>query len=363
MSGAPPPPNYAGSPPSPPQGVYYPPPPEKSQQQYPPPPGHEQSSQSTPSLGQQQQQQYPPPPTSQQQYFPPPPPPPVQPQQPPQQSPQQQQYPPPPANPHRVSLPPQQLAYDPARNGPPPMPLQIPQPSASNSVIDTIGTFNGGSYRIDHRDTNTVLTLELAHGCPIVARPGAMIAMSPSVTLKGEIKFSLKKVIAGGQLTQANYTGPGEVLLAPPALGDIVPIRLDGQQAWNIGRDSFLASTQGVEKDLKNQGLGKAMFSGEGLFVYKVTGQGVFFVTSLGAILQKNLGPGDSFIVDNHHLIAWNCKYNIERVASGGIISSVSAHEGLVCRFTGPGTIFFQTRSPKAFHTWLVNHGANNHGS
>jgi uncharacterized protein (AIM24 family) len=119
---------------------------------------------------------------------------------------------------------------------------------------------------------------------------GAMVAMAPSVTLKGQVKFSFKKLIAGGEMSQSTYTGPGELLLAPAALGDIVPIRLDGQQTWSVGRDAFLACTQGVNKDYKSQGLGKAMFSGEGLFVYKISGQGVLFVTSLGAIIQKNVG-------------------------------------------------------------------------
>jgi hypothetical protein len=33
-------------------------------------------------------------------------------------------------------------------------------------------------------------------------------------------------------------------------------------------------------------------------------------------------------------------------VASGGIISGLSSGEGLVCKFTGPGTVFMQTRNP-----------------
>lgn len=37
---------------------------------------------------------------------------------------------------------------------------------------DDVGTFNGGSYRISHRDTNSILTLQLAMGCPITAKPG-----------------------------------------------------------------------------------------------------------------------------------------------------------------------------------------------
>lgn len=49
--------------------------------------------------------------------------------------------------------------------------------------------------------------------------------------------------------------------------------------------------------------------------------------------------------MDNGHLIAWNCKYVMERVASGGIISGIASAEGLVCKFTGPGTVYMQTRN------------------
>ena len=37
---------------------------------------------------------------------------------------------------------------------------------------DDVGTFNGGSYRISHRDTNTILTIQLAIGCPLTVKPG-----------------------------------------------------------------------------------------------------------------------------------------------------------------------------------------------
>ena len=39
---------------------------------------------------------------------------------------------------------------------------------------DDVGTFNGGSYRISHRDSNTILTLQLAMGCPLSAKPGSL---------------------------------------------------------------------------------------------------------------------------------------------------------------------------------------------
>lgn len=61
------------------------------------------------------------------------------------------------------------------------------------------------------------------------------------------------------------------------------------------------------------------------------------------------LVKGEQYIVDNGHLVAWNTKYILERVASGGIVSGIASGEGLVCKFTGPGTVFMQTRNPVRF--------------
>ena len=159
----------------------------------------------------------------------------------------------------------------------------------AGATTDDVGTFNGGSYRISHRDSNTILTIQLAMGAPFNSKPGTMIAMSPTITLKGAVKFSVKKMIAGGDIGSSNYIGPGELLLAPSTLGDITSIRLSGDEMWNVGHDAYLASTQGVNKDYKRQGLTKAMFSGEGLFVYKITGTGLLWVASFGAIIRKDV--------------------------------------------------------------------------
>ena len=118
---------------------------------------------------------------------------------------------------------------------------------------------------------------------------GAMISMDPRVQLKGAVKFSMKKLVTGSEMSSSTYTGPGEVRLAPPNLGDISCIRLTGNEQWSVGKDAFLASTQGVLKEHKAQGFGKAMFSGEGLFIYRITGQGIMWITSLGAIIRKDV--------------------------------------------------------------------------
>ncbi|KAI1274090.1 tryptophan RNA-binding attenuator protein-like domain-containing protein [Xylaria sp. FL0933] len=273
----------------------------------------------------------------------------------PQEKPPQQQQ----QQPQQQPAPPQ-----PPSAGPTPAPnMSAGAPSAGHFVgasatMDDVGTFNGGSYRISHRDCNTIVTIQLAMGCPLTARPGVLIAMSPTITLKGEYKFSMKKLVASGEMGHSTFIGPGELLLAPSMLGDITTIRLSGEESWSVGKDAYVAHTQGVNRDYKRQGLGKAMFSGEGLWVHKISGVGLLWITSFGAIIRKDLVEGEKYIVDNGHLVAWNVKYVMERVASGGIMAGFASGEGLVCKFTGPGTVFLQTRNPRAFGAYMAGNAA-----
>jgi hypothetical protein len=161
--------------------------------------------------------------------------------------------------------------------------------TGASATVDDVGTFNGGSYRISHRDSNSIVTIQLAVGAPLEAKPGTMIAMSPTMTLKGAVKFSMKKFVTGGEMSVSTYTGPGELLLAPFSFGDITNIRLTGKEIWSASKDAFLACTTGVIKDYKAQSFSKAMFSGEGLFVCKFSGTGILWIQSLGAIIRKDV--------------------------------------------------------------------------
>ena len=114
--------------------------------------------------------------------------------------------------------------------------------------------------------------------------------MSTTMTLRGNITFGLKKLLIGAEMSMSEYTGPGELLLAPSVLGDIIVLRLNGDETgWKIGRDSYLASTAAVKKKYQAQSLAKGVFSGEGLFIYKMTGTGLLWVQSFGAVIKKDV--------------------------------------------------------------------------
>jgi uncharacterized protein (AIM24 family) len=155
------------------------------------------------------------------------------------------------------------------------------------------GSFPGGSYSITHRDTNAVLTLDIAQGTTIKAKPGAMIHMAGTIQLTGKINFSMKKMFTGGQMSESTYAGHGKVALAPTLFGDIVTLHIDPSSHWLMGKDAYLASTADVQKETKSQGFGKALFSGEDLFIYRLAGQGLIWLTSYGAVdrVDVSLAP------------------------------------------------------------------------
>jgi len=249
-------------------------------------------------------------------------------------------------------------------------PPQMPMPSAGPNVgsigsgagqlQNTLGAFEGAQFKIDHRDVNSLLGIMLQPGYQVVAQPGSMVSMDATVQLAGSFKFSWKKMLAGDQIAQATFTGPGEVVLAPHIWGDIHPLEIrPGQMNWTVSHHSFLAATSGVQRVYNSQGFGKGLFSGGGILVQNVQGQGMMWVQAFGAIYERHLPAGQQLVVDHGHLVAWSCQYTTELIkASGGFLSKLKTGEGFVCRFTGPGTILMQTRSPVKLEEWINEHCA-----
>lgn len=159
------------------------------------------------------------------------------------------------------------------------MPQQAPPPNHNDK-----GGFPGGNFSIAHRDTNAVLNIELQQGATVRSKSGAMIHMSGTIELSGKSKFSIGKLFTGGNMFESTYAGPGRVALGPTLFGDIITLHVDGRQSWTIGKDAFLACTSEVSKKRETQGIGKALFSGEDLFVFRIEGQGIMWLTSFGAV-------------------------------------------------------------------------------
>ncbi|MEP6569249.1 MAG: TIGR00266 family protein [Acidobacteriota bacterium] len=216
---------------------------------------------------------------------------------------------------------------------------------------DSRGQGVGYKYEVMHQPAFSLAVIQLQAEQSIQAEAGAMVSMSANIELQSQMKgglFGAIKRAAGGESafisTFTARGGPGEVTFAPGAPGDIAAIELNNQTFF-VQSSSYLAGDASLTVDTKWGGA-KSFFGGEGLFVLMVQGRGLLLVSSFGAIHRKTLQPGERYVVDTGHLVAWEgtTQYTLRKAAAGFFRSLVSG-EGIVAEFSGPGEILIQTRN------------------
>lgn len=216
-------------------------------------------------------------------------------------------------------------------------------------------------YEIKYKPSYAMLVVNLKQGESITAESGAMTYMSPKIevhTKKREKSFwgSLGLSLIGGQSFWVNdYTATTEEseagFVAAP-VGDIQKLEVAPGQGYVIQKSAYIASTQGVDLDVKWEGFSKGLF-GQGLFMIKATGSGQLFINTFGAIDTHSLKAGETLIVDNFHLVAFSetCNYKVTKF--GGLKETLLGGEGLVTQITGPGDVHIQTKNMKEFVDWI----------
>jgi uncharacterized protein (TIGR00266 family) len=188
---------------------------------------------------------------------------------------------------------------------------------------------------------------------------GSMVSMSPGITLQtrmeGGVLRSLTRSLLGQEsfflnVFQAPYEG-GLINLAPSLPGDMMVLEMRNESLL-VQSGSYVASSMGLDIDTKWGGP-RTFFASEGLFMLRARGSGLLVLSSYGAIHAVELDPGQQFVVDTGHLVAFteNMGFNVRTV--GGVRSTLLSGEGLVVDLTGPGRVFMQTRSIDAFLSWL----------
>jgi uncharacterized protein (TIGR00266 family) len=216
---------------------------------------------------------------------------------------------------------------------------------------DGRGSGRGYSYEILHQPSFSLAVVQLQANQSILAEAGAMVSMSANVELqsqmKGGLMGALKRAAGGESAFVSTFTargGPGEVTFAPGSPGDIAALELSNQTFF-VQSSSYLAGDASLTVDTRWGGA-KSFFGGEGLFVLQVYGMGLLLLSSFGAIHRKQLAPGERYVVDTGHLVAWEgtTQYTLRKAAAGFFRSLVSG-EGIVAEFMGPGEILIQTRN------------------
>jgi len=215
-------------------------------------------------------------------------------------------------------------------------------------------------YEIKYKPSYSMLVVNLSEGEKITAEAGTMTYMDSNIevhTRKREQSFlgSLGLAILGQSFFVNDYSaskGSGEAAFVSAPIGDIETLEVKQDQGYIIQKAAYIASTENVDLDVKWEGFTKGLF-GQGLFLIKVTGNGILFINTFGAIDKHILTTGQTLTVDNFHLVAFSdtCSYEVTKF--GGLKETLLGGEGLVTRITGLGEVYIQTKNLREFVEWL----------
>jgi uncharacterized protein (TIGR00266 family) len=215
-------------------------------------------------------------------------------------------------------------------------------------------------HEILYRPSYSLLTVRLDADEGLTAETGAMVSMSANIQLetamRGGFFGALKRSVMGGESFFVNtFTAagaPGEITLAPSLPGDVAHQRVENSTFY-LQSGAYICGSTSLEID-SGWGGARGFFGGPGLVLLKIRGSGDLFFSCYGALHPVTLGPGEEYIVDTGHLIAFEegVQYQIRK--AGGWKSAILGGEGLVCHCTGPGRLYLQSRSEEAFLGWLI---------
>ncbi|MCO8253655.1 TIGR00266 family protein [Haladaptatus sp. AB618] len=210
-------------------------------------------------------------------------------------------------------------------------------------------------YEITNQPAFAELVLTLEAGEEIRAESGALVSYSGTVELSpGTDETPEHASLGEGTPFSTTFAAdqPGTVRLAPPFPGDIFRYELRDESLY-VQSCSFLAAESGIDFE--------ATFSGEeafvkcaGDFLLELSGAGLAFLSSYGAVSVVSLDPGERYVVDTGHVVAFEGPVDFDVHNVDGLRSPGDGRGGLLSEFEGPGTIWLQSRSPVALLSWLL---------
>ncbi|MDX1695481.1 MAG: TIGR00266 family protein [Ketobacteraceae bacterium] len=211
----------------------------------------------------------------------------------------------------------------------------------------------GYHYKIQGKPDYAFLNVQIPTGKTLKVEASAMATMDANLVMKTRMRGGLGRLLTSESLFINEFTAEGdtaEIGIAPGSPGDIGHVYLQDEVIF-LQNSAFVAADNDVAVESKWQGLVKGFFSGEALFLIRCSGTGDLWFNTYGAMIEIDV-DGD-YVVDTGNIVAFTdgLEYRITKV--GGYKSLFFSGEGFVCRFSGKGKVWIQTRSTQAFAGWL----------
>lgn len=217
---------------------------------------------------------------------------------------------------------------------------------------DTINK-GGFDFKFEGKPDYGFVTVQIPAQKTLKVEASAMATMDTNISMKTKMKGGFSRIFQGESIFINEFTAQnsaGEIGIAPASPGDIEHVYLNDEKIY-LQSSAYVASDMDIQVESKWQGLAKGFFSGESLFLIRCSGKGDLWFNSYGGIIEIDV-KGD-YVVDTGHIVAFTdgLEYSVRSVA--GMKSLFFSGEGLVCRFSGEGKVWIQTRKVKPLAWWV----------
>jgi uncharacterized protein (TIGR00266 family) len=213
---------------------------------------------------------------------------------------------------------------------------------------------NDYEFKIEGGPDYSMLTVDIPADEKVRVEASSMAAMDTNLKMKTTMKGGFGRMLSGESLFINEFTAQqssGEIKIAPRMVGDIQHHYLEDGEKLFLQSASFLASGPNIVTDYKWDGV-KGFFSGAGLFLIKCDGAGDVWFNSYGGAIPINIDNG-RYVVDNNHIVGFTGGLDYRIRSIGGYKSLFFSGEGLVCEFSGSGTVWIQARKMSPLTSFL----------
>lgn len=200
-------------------------------------------------------------------------------------------------------------------------------------------------------DQLPVVVCTLNPGECMITERGAMSWMTSNMRMEtqaGGVGKALGRMFSGESMFQNKYTaegGAGLIAFASSFPGEIRALQIAPGQSIVCQKSAFLAAEPGVELSVHfKKKLGAGFFGGEGFIMQKLSGQGMAFVEIDGSVVEYQLAPGQTMLLDTGYLAMMDETVQMDVEMVSGVKNIFLGGEGLFnTKVTGPGRIWIQT--------------------
>ncbi|TMC14790.1 MAG: TIGR00266 family protein [Chloroflexi bacterium] len=192
----------------------------------------------------------------------------------------------------------------------------------------------------------------------IIAESGELSWMTASIGLQSGVQVggqsgglfgAITRAISGSTIFMTQYYAyqyPGQVAFATKVPGSILPIDMPaGHSGYIVHRHGFLAGGPQIQLGIAmQQRLGGGIFGGMGLFMQRVTGQGLWWCELQGEVIEKDLQAGETIRVHPGHVGMLEASVQFSITTVPGIRNVLFGGDGLfLAQLTGPGKVWLQS--------------------